>query len=131
MQPSQLGMLPVYTLEAQSPAAHFIHVIDVITIDYVEKFNLIDLCKAMHGAGAKRALRTAESQMAIWIPRKDMDSFSLLDERIPGDETRMPVLVHNDGTHHVMPWKNMGRDYGSRKMIFAHAPETRGSAGTA
>lgn len=92
-------MLPIYHMPVDSPPAHFVHVIDVVSIEYARKFNLVELHEVMIRLKAKRAVRTAESQLAIWVPRGGIDNISLLDERVPPANRHTSILVHNNGSH--------------------------------
>ncbi len=99
MLPTQLAGLPVYQLAEQDAPARFIHVTDVISKEYATKFELEELCALLDSLGADRAVRTAESQFALWIPRKGVDTFSLIDQKITISEKQTNVLVHNDGCY--------------------------------
>ncbi len=101
MQPSQLCMLPLYYVDEESDPVHFLHVIDVISIEYARKCELDDLYRAMSELGATSAVRTAESQFAIWIPRPGIDTFSLIDEKIPSSRKAANVFLRNDGEFHM------------------------------
>lgn len=97
MRPYQLSVMPVYHLDKNSAPAHFIHVTDVISIDYARKCELDDLIEIMDMMGASSAVRTAESQFAIWVPRPNVDSYSLIDERISSPQGSPTVFLRNNG----------------------------------
>ena len=97
MQPSQLCMLPVYHLDNDSAPVHFVHVTDVISAEYARKCELSELYDTIVSLGASCAVRTAESQLAIWVPRPGIDTFSLIDQRIPASKKAANVFLRNDG----------------------------------
>jgi hypothetical protein len=97
MQPYQLSLLPIYYLDKNSEPVHFVHVTDVISIEYAKKFNLHELYETMERFGASCAVRTAESQLALWVPRPGTDSFSMIDEKIPLRRRGANVFLRSDG----------------------------------
>ncbi len=102
MQPSQLSLLPVYHLDPDSDPVHFVHVTDVISLEYAKKCELFELYEAMIRLAASCAVRTAESQLAIWVPRPGVDTFSMIDERIPSSQNAANVFLRNNGCFYAI-----------------------------
>lgn len=102
MQPSQLSMLPVYFLNEKSSPVHFVHVTDVISKEYAKKCGLLELYEIMTRLGATSAVRTAESQLAIWVPRPGIDSYSLIDQKIPSSRKTANVFLRSNGRFHAV-----------------------------